>query len=118
MYCPLTAGGHVDHVIARHAVEQLCPAQQITYYEDYPYAQKDASALAKLLGDGSQEGDDRSMWRSHLVELTPEEIEARIAAIACYGSQMFAVFGDAASMPQRVREYIARTGGERYWERV
>jgi LmbE family N-acetylglucosaminyl deacetylase len=134
VFCPLTAGGHVDHVITRRAVEQVWGprmwgppsgalnaaqsevqgATPIIYYEDYPYAQKDAGALAKLLGgDG-----DPPAWRPVLVELTPEEIEARIAAIACYASQMFAVFGDAATMPQRVREYIARTGGERYWERV
>jgi LmbE family N-acetylglucosaminyl deacetylase len=114
VFCPLTAGGHVDHVQARRAVEQLCEAGRVVYYEDYPYAQKDASALAQLLGEEDAPGG----WRSLLVELTEAEIEARIAAIACYQSQLFAVFGDASSMPSRVREYIARTGGERYWERV
>lgn len=111
VFCPLTAGGHVDHVLTRRAVEQLLDARSIAYYEDYPYAQKEAGALEKLLGS-------TATWRPVLIELTPEEIEARIAAIGCYASQMFAVFGDVATMPQRVREYIARTGGERYWERV
>ena len=111
VFCPLTAGGHVDHVITRRAVEQLCPAGQVQYYEDYPYAQKDAGALAGVLGD-------LGAWRSNLVALSPDEIDARIAAIACYKSQLYAVFGDGAAMPGLVREYITRTGGERYWERT
>ena len=111
VFCPLTAGGHVDHLIVRQAVEQLCDARKLSYYEDYPYAQKDAAALSKLLSEAQD-------WRPALIQLTEEEISARIAAIACYQSQLFAVFGDASTMPARVREYIARTGGERYWERM
>jgi LmbE family N-acetylglucosaminyl deacetylase len=111
VFCPLTAGGHVDHIIARQAVEQVWDAQTLAYYEDYPYAQKDATALGKLLSQGQA-------WRPLLVDLSEEEIATRIAAIQCYQSQLFAVFGDASTMPVRVREYIARTGGERYWERM
>lgn len=110
VFCPLTAGGHVDHVIVRRAIEQLCDPARIAYYEDYPYAQKDAGALARLVDAGA--------WKPHLIELTAEEIESRIAAIALYQSQLFAVFGDAASMPDRVRDYVRAAGGERYWERV
>ncbi|HEY3342858.1 MAG TPA: PIG-L family deacetylase [Anaerolineae bacterium] len=111
VFCPLTAGGHVDHIIARRAVEQLCDARTLAYYEDYPYAQKDAAALARLLSQGQD-------WRPMLIQLSEEEILTRIAAINCYQSQLFAVFGDASTMPARVREYIAFTGGERYWERM
>ena len=57
-------------------------------------------------------------WKPHQIELTPDEIEARIAAIALYQSQLFAVFGDAATMPDRVRDYVRAAGGERYWERT
>ena len=111
VYCPLAAGGHVDHIIVRRAVEQLCSADRIGYYEDYPYAQKNPQAIAQAL-------QNPDVWRSTLIELAPAEIEARISAIACYKSQLFAVFGDAQAMPALVREYIADTGGERYWERV
>lgn len=110
VFCPLTAGGHVDHVIVRRAVEKLCDPARVAYYEDYPYAQKDANELARLLSDKA--------WKPHLIELTPDEIETRIAAIACYQSQLFAVFGDAATMPDRVRDYVRAAGGERYWERA
>jgi LmbE family N-acetylglucosaminyl deacetylase len=118
VFCPLSAGGHVDHVIVRRAAEQVCEPGQIAYYEDYPYTQKNAAALTELL----EQAGGMQAWRPVVIELTPEEIEARIAAIACYRSQLFAVFGDArgvaASMPARVREYVNRINGERYWERV
>ena len=110
VFCPLAAGGHVDHVIVRRAAEKLCDVTRVSYYEDYPYAQKDANELARLLSDKA--------WKPHLIELTPDEIEARIAAISCYQSQLFAVFSDAAAMPNRVRDYVSRAGGERYWERT
>jgi LmbE family N-acetylglucosaminyl deacetylase len=125
VYCPLTLGGHVDHVIVRRAVEAVCPPGLIRYYEDYPYAAKDPAALAPYLAGGA-EG-----WRPTLVALTPGEIEARVEAILAYRSQLFALFGEPraadaapppavepASVRERVREYIARVGGERIWERA
>jgi hypothetical protein len=49
------------------------------------------------------------------IQLDEIAIAARIDAIASYPSQMFALFEQAESMPQRVRAYIERAGGERYW---
>ncbi len=116
MYCPLSIGGHVDHVIVRRAVEQACDPTCVVYYEDYPYAGKDAGALKPYL---EQAG---SAWHPVLIRLTDEEIERRIAAIACYRSQLFALFselpGGALAMPAHVRGYIAHVGGERYWQRT
>ena len=116
VYCPLTIGGHVDHVVARRAVEQVCDPQRVTYYEDYPYAGKNPDALKPYL---EQAG---AVWRPVLIHLTEAEMETRIAAIACYQSQLFALFGEmpggAQAMPEHVREYIGRVGGERYWERT
>lgn len=116
VYCPLGIGGHVDHVVVRRAVEQVCHPAQVAYYEDYPYAGKDAGALKPYL---EQAG---SVWRPTLVHLTEAEVETRIAAIACYRSQLFALFGElpggAPAMPAHVREYVGRVGGERYWERT
>jgi len=51
LYGPLAAGGHVDHIITRRAVEQACSAERIAYYEDYPYAQKDPMAIIAALGE-------------------------------------------------------------------
>ncbi len=108
VYCPMAVGRHVDHSIVRRVVEVLLPAAQISYYEDYPYADKPEALvreLAELKGATPLQ-----------VVLVESEIAARIAAIACYPSQLFALFQQAETMPERVRAYIARAGGERYWQ--
>ncbi|MGQ9814342.1 MAG: PIG-L deacetylase family protein [Candidatus Roseilinea sp.] len=114
VYCPLSIGGHVDHVLVRQAVEQVCDPARVVYYEDYPYAGKDPEALRPYLEQAGLS------WRPVLARLTDAEIEVRIAAIACYRSQLLALFGELAggapAMPAHVKEYIAHTGGERYWQ--
>ena len=105
IYCPLGIGGHVDHVLVRHTVEELTEIGQVTYYEDFPYADKvdwqssDVTAGLVVLS----------------IALTEDDIAARIGAIKCYPSQQFALFEHAGNMPARVRNYIAAVGGERYW---
>jgi LmbE family N-acetylglucosaminyl deacetylase len=107
VFCPLALGGHVDHALARRAVESL--GVRVTYYEDYPYAQR--------IEKGEMIGDKKVFQnlKSEMVTLNPQDIQTRIHAIACYRSQMFALFGDERAMPQHVREYVALGGGERYW---
>lgn len=102
-YSPLAIGGHVDHVVVRRAVEILAEPSRLHYYEDFPYA-------------GKVDQPERAFGlTSEHVTLTEDEIEARMGAITCYPSQMLALFGSAEAMPERVRAYLARTGGERYW---
>lgn len=107
VYCPLAVGRHVDHSVVRRVIEVLWPAEQITYYEDYPYADK-PDALQREL-------DQLPDTKAIQVVLSEDEIDARIGAIACYPSQQFALFQQAETMPARVRAYIERAGGERYW---
>ncbi|MCS7323808.1 MAG: PIG-L family deacetylase [Thermoflexales bacterium] len=110
VYCPLALGRHVDHVITRQAVEQLVDfAQPLIYYEDFPYAYLSESAEASELTAGMLPGT---------VALSEEEVALRIHAIACYASQMKELFGDVEAMARSVREYVARVGGERYWQRL
>jgi LmbE family N-acetylglucosaminyl deacetylase len=111
VYSPLGIGGHVDHVIIRRAVEELADEETplrypLHYYEDFPYAGKAREFEGTPVMDGLAPA---------LIPLSEDEIEARIRAIACYPSQMFALFGKADAMPARVRNYVARAGGERYW---
>jgi len=141
MFCPLTIGGHVDHIIVRHVVESLCDSQHILYYEDYPYADQPAAVQHVLKGQKTS-----AAWRSNNIELAPPEVEARIAAVACYKSQVPGLFPSVAEQMQeimsahipligrslvptpdlhvsnarmaaRLRAYMARAGGERYWQR-
>lgn len=141
VFCPLAVGEHVDHIIVRRAVEELYTPRQITYYEDYPYAGKLDDVRAKLGLDGRLE-----TWESMTISLTRDEVQARIAAVACYRSQMRGLFpselerwqeiaqarlpvlgryldwpadpcASRERMASSVQAYIARVGGERYWRR-
>jgi LmbE family N-acetylglucosaminyl deacetylase len=112
VYCPLAIGGHVDHVLVRSAAELAAPAAGLTYYEDYPYAQKvgqgDPAVRAEL-------GRITRGLAPRTVALSDADVAARIAAIGLYPSQQFALFEDASTMPAKVRDYVAQAGGERYW---
>ena len=113
---PLTAGHHVDHQIVRAAGEQWCRSQvtgrrlQIAYYEDYPYAEQPDEVTAAL---------DQDTLESALVELDEDALVAKVAAIACYRSQISSFFADKAEMAARVRAYAEVVGGgqpaERLW---
>ena len=115
---PLTAGHHVDHQIVRAAGEQWCKMQsaecriQIAYYEDYPYAERPDEVTAAL---------DQDALKSELVELDEDALAAKVAAIACYRSQISSFFADEAEMATRVRAYAEVVGGgqpaERLWHR-
>jgi LmbE family N-acetylglucosaminyl deacetylase len=139
VFCPLAVGEHVDHVIVRQSVEALCKPQNITYYEDYPYANRPNAVQKRLNSDGA------GQWQPRLTALAPAEIEARIAAIGCYASQVPGLFPSSLERIQEIararlpgaggyldwqpsarashermatslRTYISRIGGERYWQ--
>jgi LmbE family N-acetylglucosaminyl deacetylase len=118
IYAPLAVGHHVDHQVVRRAVEGLAG---VVYYEDYPYAARTGTLDAAL---GVEQ------WQAELVSLSQEALETKIAAIACYGSQLTSLdWADAAEMATAVRAFAVRafaerafagqTGGgapaERYW---
>jgi LmbE family N-acetylglucosaminyl deacetylase len=108
VYAPLKSGHHVDHQIVRSAAE--ASGHTLTYYEEFPYAedpQAVQAALAKTLG------------RAELVLLSEEALEAKIAAIACYRSQLSTFWADVTEMATAVRAFAEQTGSgslaERYW---
>jgi len=141
VFCPLAIGAHVDHIIVRTAVEEVCEPQNIIYYEDFPYVAKTDSIPSSLNLSIKNEN-----WLSKTVELAPNEIEARITAAACHLSQMRILFPSKLQHLQNrisfhlpiigrylywptsskasrrrvslsLRSYISRVGGERYWFR-
>lgn len=109
IYAPLAIGRHVDHQLVRRAAE-LCWGARLIYYEDYPYAGEPGALEASLTTPKT--------WESSVLALTPAAIDARIAAIAAYPSQLGVLFGSAACMPRCVRHHIAGVRGERMWRRV
>lgn len=112
LYAPLAAGHHVDHRIARRAADSLRRrGYPVTYYEDFPYAEKEG-ALSQAFG--------AEKW-SPTLEGIAETIEEKIEAIALYASQIFMLFRTKETMGQRVRAYASslapgRGPCERYWK--
>ena len=113
VYCPLTLGGHVDHLLLRRAIESLQGVlnSHISYYEDYPYGER---------ADALNHAATRNL-KPVVHKLGAPDLDARIAAILCYPSQLQPVFhlpagtGLNAAVAARVRAYAGAIGGERYW---
>jgi LmbE family N-acetylglucosaminyl deacetylase len=110
LYTPLGVGHHVDHQIVRRAAELT--GQTLIYYEDYPYAENPAAVEAALAMDDVQ-------WRAELTPLSEEALEAKVAAIARYRSQLSTFWTDLAEMSTAIWTFANQTGdgqmAERYW---
>lgn len=94
IYCPMGLGGHVDHRLTRRAAEKL--EIQILYYADMPYA-----ARSDKLNDlfNPQEVD----WIS--VPLNSEAIDAWVAAILEYQSQLSTFWQDEDELYKELRNF-------------
>ncbi len=136
---PLGLGGHVDHMLVRRAIELVWAPEQILYYEDFPYAGRSGVMQAWFTAEAGKN------WRPVEVLLAENQIAARVAAIACYTSQLRGLFpselerwleiartrlpflaqmnipvnlkASTQRMETYLRGYIQRVGGERYWLR-
>ena len=93
VFCPAGTGGHVDHLLVRRAVEQIVEPREVVYYEEYPYSTRPETSATP---------DAAAESRPFVaLPLTPDELDARIAAIGCYESQLRGLF---PSEPERLRE--------------
>jgi LmbE family N-acetylglucosaminyl deacetylase len=117
LYAPLTVGNHVDHQLTFAAARSLAgQGWKVRFYEDYPYVEREAGALEAAL---AARGIDH--WQPAAIPLNEDDLAAKIAAIACYRTQVDVLFGvpgampgeGARAMPGRIRAYAARVGGER-----
>lgn len=111
VYLPLGLGGHVDHRIVASAATPLCASgAEVWGYEDFPYAR---TAGPEALPQ------DRSAAQVIDVSAT---MSLRLEAMACYQSQLQAIFKDER-YDEVTRAYAAATGlpggayGERVWRK-
>lgn len=104
---PLGVGGHVDHRIARRAAERAFGAD-LLYYEEFPYIVWKLFALRRA-------GIHGRSWEASRQPLTAADVGARIAAIACYASQVTPLFRTPERIGRLVRRHVRRAGGERLW---
>ena len=99
LYAPLGLGGHVDHILARMAAEQV---RDPVYYPDFPYAGAGGKLPAGLRQPAGQ---------ARSIPLTTGEIAAWIKAATCYVSQRSTFWLDDATMGAAFRHYHDEAGG-------
>jgi LmbE family N-acetylglucosaminyl deacetylase len=108
VYAPLGVGHHVDHQIVRRAAE--ASGHRLTYYEEYPYAQDPHEVRVALEG---------RHWQARQVLLSAEALRAKIAAVACYRSQLSTFWANLGEMDAAIRAFAERSGdgepAERYF---
>ena len=107
---PAGVGMHVDHLNVFAAARQVLGIATVRFYEEVPYA-LDASVIAYR----------RAMLNPTLhASAMGNYLAAKIAAVNCYASQMAALFGDPATMPDQLTAYHRAIGSdgpaERWYE--
>ncbi|MDQ2808038.1 MAG: PIG-L family deacetylase [Chloroflexota bacterium] len=119
IYAPLGLGRHVDHQIVFQAARHLAGAGwTVQHYEDYPYAAKPAAHATRFAELGLPAAGPAAPPIYYDITAT---LEAKIAAIAAYPSQLSGLFDPVDTMPAAVRAYAAAVaagwGGAAYAER-
>lgn len=115
IFAPLAVGQHVDHRLVLQAALHLRRSGfEVRFYEDYPYAEN-AQQLAVAL----QRWSSPPLATVHV--LSHDDLQAKIAAICQYTSQVTVLFGAESAVAERVGAYALSVGGngaygERYWE--
>jgi LmbE family N-acetylglucosaminyl deacetylase len=93
---PLAVGNHVDHQITRAAAEQAF-GRELWYFEDYPY-----TAIPGALEAALPEVE-RAEWVEETILLGEAAVEAKIAAIMAFRSQLSSFFASPDDLARQVR---------------
>ena len=102
--CPLTLGGHVDHRLARAAIERI--ARPVWYFADYPYARQHGSQITDLLPDG---------YELVLFKISESGMQAWGEAVAAHRSQISTFWPDTQAMVAALGEYYQDNSGIPLW---
>src|SRR5690606_18213097 len=99
LYAPLGVGNHVDHQIVRdwslHLV-QSSPAFALNLYQEYPYTD-DTIKIDRALAFY------RQPLSAQNVQVSEEDLHAKLGAISCYTSQISTFWDDVDSMEAATR---------------
>lgn len=105
--CPLTLGGHVDHVLTRNAAEKL--DIEFWYYVDYPYVDRKVDTVYGVIGKG---------WTSQLYPISRQGLRAWQRAVAAHTSQISTFWPDTIAMSEDIDAYYRQENGVRLWRKV
>jgi LmbE family N-acetylglucosaminyl deacetylase len=104
LVCPLSLGGHVDHILVRRAAEAL--HRPLFYYADVPYILNYPQTLAPAI---------RAL-ESQLYRVSETGLEAWLEGVSAYRSQVASLYkGDHGTLYDAIRSYWAAEGGIRLW---
>ena len=117
VYLPLGVGHHVDHQIARDwgmtQARDIPDKSALRFYTEFPYSNADRSTEIAL-------AEFNMPLEPADVYLSEDDIRAKIAAIACYESQISTFWDSLTAMEADVRRAFtdAQTGRfvERLWK--
>ena len=104
LFLPLAAGHHVDHQLTRLAAERCFGVHAaVCYYEDYPYVRHEQALTAALEADG-----DANLWKPLVVPLSEAALEAKVAAVLSYESQLSSFFNGPLDVEVQIKGYARR----------
>ena len=101
--CPLALGGHVDHVIARKAVEGL--GRPLRYFADIPYLLSDPSSLSQAV----------SSFQPEVMDVSILALIKWYKSAMAYRSQISMEFDSNVNMGKVLASYWKK--GFRLWQR-
>jgi LmbE family N-acetylglucosaminyl deacetylase len=107
---PLGVGRHVDHQLTRLAAERCFDPEQLHYYPEYPYTRTDQDVSIVV--------NDDTEWQVKTLAVDEDALAVKIAAIACYRSQLSTFFAGEQDMARQVKDDNQQHGGERLWFRI
>ncbi|PJF42715.1 MAG: hypothetical protein CUN50_02975 [Candidatus Thermofonsia Clade 1 bacterium] len=120
LYAPLGVGHHVDHQLVRAMALRLAAQfqlREVYFYEEFPYARdglkarlRAVSELAQAMRAHPEHFGLRAVL--HKVVLDEEALNSKIAASACYRSQISSFWADQVELERAFREQHAHSGGE------
>lgn len=112
VHVPLGIGSHVDHQLVRDmgkAISQWRPNLPLYFYDEYPYSLKGQNVIKKAAS--ALDADVTRTLRS----VDDAAIDAKIAAIGCYKSQISTFWDKPNKMAREVRAFVKQVGGEGEW---
>jgi LmbE family N-acetylglucosaminyl deacetylase len=112
VHAPLGVGGHVDHQLVRDMALRLTrqyAKARVYFYEEFPYTRGGKEAVRAALVAFNQP------LMSIPRPFDNEALEAKIAAIACYQSQISSFWPNQEAMAEELRARSGPSAVEREW---
>ena len=103
LVCPLSLGGHIDHILVRQAAESL--RQPLLYYADVPYVLNNPETLEPAT----------TALKNQLYPVSETGLAAWLEGVAAYRSQVASLFKGQGTLSGAIRAYWASQRGIRLW---